>query len=98
MIMRMIRIIDIKNCNEVVLELPYSEWKSILTCLRPEDDVKVKDGSEVRLGNVDLLMFLQYFRDKADLMKMYEVAMMLYWTAGHNEFHTFNIVIDEVKR
>ena len=98
MIMRMIRIIDIKNCNEVVLELPYKEWKSILTTLRREDAKRAIDGEDVRLGNVDLLMFLQYFRDKADLMKMYEVAMMLYWTAGDNEYHTFNIVIDEVKR
>lgn len=96
--MRMIRIIDLKNCNEVALELPYREWKEILTCLRPEDKEKVLAGEEVRLGNVDLLMFLQYMRDKGNIMNMYEVAMMLYWTADHNEYHTFNLRIDEVKR
>lgn len=92
--MRMIRVIDTKNYNEVVLELPYSEWKSILTCLQEEDQVKI-EKNPIELGNVDLLMFLEYFRDKADVYKMYEVAMMLYWTAKGKEYHTYNI---EVKR
>lgn len=97
MIMRMIRVIDTKNYNEVVLELPYSEWRGILTCLSTEDQERVQ-REDVELSKVDMLMFLEYLRDKAEVFKMYEVAMMLYWTASSKEYHTYNIKIDEVKR
>lgn len=97
MTMRMIRIIDIKNNDEVIMELPYNDWKGIITCLRAEDQGLVQKQA-IEISKVDMLMFLKYFRDEEDVSKVYEVALMLYWTASNSECHRYNIRIDEVKR
>lgn len=92
--MQLYQVVDLRQCNNVELELPYRSYKSIESCFNTEDKPDFNAGH--RLTTLDLLMLLKYFRDRNEIEHTYQVAMMLYWTADGNEYHEF--VIQKVTR